>query len=101
MNVERETALWKIRCCFDLPQKSVTEIFFMIRHVRFLAVRIFDISQHNSDGRFYKGLLIIIIIIIMFSLLHLTSIIESRNGNWFFFGEGGEIRKLVFPLRTP
>jgi len=53
---------------------------------------------------FRKGLLIIviiIIIIIMFILLQLTSIIESRNGNWFFFGDRGKIRKLVFPLQTP
>jgi len=54
---------------------------------------------------FRKDLLIIIIIIItiiiMFSLLHLTFVIESRNGNWFFFGDGGNIRELVFPLQTP
>jgi len=60
---------------------------------------------------FRKGLLIIIIIMIiviiiiiivtMFSLLHLTSIIESRNGNWFFFGDRGKITKLIFPLQTP
>jgi len=52
MKAEWENALWKISCCFDLPQKSVTEYFFMIRKVRFLAVRIFDISYYNSDERF-------------------------------------------------
>jgi hypothetical protein len=52
MNVEGENALWKISCCSDLPQKSVTGFFFMIRNVRFLAVGIFDISHYNSDERF-------------------------------------------------
>jgi len=61
---------------------------------------IFPITTLMKDFR--KGLLIItiIIIIIIIFLLYLTSIIESRNGNWFFFGDRGKITKLTFPLET-
>jgi hypothetical protein len=48
------------------------------------------IFPNTALSGFSKGLLIIIIIVItMFSPLHLTSIIQSPNGNWFFFGDGG------------